>query len=132
PNCSGTALAPRSPLRLPSHFASCQSLANVGAGPPRRSPCVETGRASPCLPVSWREVLLEPVPRHPCDLLQRAGLLKQMRRAGDDLHVLLSADPVVRLLVTFDNRLVLPADNQQRRGFDICQAWRGEVRPAPV
>jgi hypothetical protein len=46
-----------------------------------------------------RDMVDEPIARQFCDLLQRAGFLKEMRRTGNDLQLYLSAHLITGLLV---------------------------------
>ena len=47
------------------------------------------------------------------DGLQRPGLLEQVRRAGDDLEVLLAPEPGVSLPVQLDDLAILAPDDEQ-------------------
>src|SRR5215468_626434 len=52
-----------------------------------------------------------------------------MRRARNDPQLFFAAQPRVSVLIQFDHRLVMAADNQQRRRFDQSQRVAGQVRP---
>jgi hypothetical protein len=57
----------------------------------------------------------EPIRRELCDVLERAGLLEQVRRAGDDLEALRRGELRERAAIQREHFRVGAADDQQRR-----------------
>lgn len=62
------------------------------------------------------------------NLLQRAGLLEKVRRAGHDFETRLAGHESERFTVKFEHVPILTADKQQRRRPDAWQGRAGEVR----
>ena len=67
-----------------------------------------------------REIAQEPVPREPRDFIQRARLLEEMRRAGDDYELSLAAHLGERCAVQREDLEVVAADDEKR--------WRAHAR----
>src|SRR5690349_15275465 len=100
--------------------------APVGTGDRSRSVAAVQGE------LLARQVSQEPASRELCHLLQRAGLLEEVRGPRHDLQPLLAAELSQRLLVHFDDRIVPAADDEQGGGPDLWQDVTGQVRPAPA
>ena len=79
-------------------------------------------------PARWPlEVSLEPRSGQPRDLLERTGLLEQMRRAGYDRQLGGHVQPALGLAVELEHELVPAADDQQHRCAHLCQRVGGQV-----
>jgi hypothetical protein len=74
-----------------------------------------------------REVALEPLACQPRHLVERTGLLEEVRRSGDDHQLLLAAELLERRPVQLDHLKVVAADDQQRRRPDERQGRPGEI-----
>jgi len=64
------------------------------------------------------------------DLLERARLLEEMRRARDDGELVLAAQEGRGLAVELENGLIVASDDEERGRTDEPQARRGHVGPA--
>ena len=73
----------------------------------------------------------EPIGRNRGYLLERAGFLEQMGRAGkNDEFLLRTVKFVERLLVQRDHRFINSPDDQQRWRLQGAEGIDGEIRPA--
>ena len=75
-------------------------------------------------------MLLKPETRMLCDLFERAGLFEEMRRARHGYQTFRAGEKSVGHSIHFDNRLVVSADNQQRRRPDRREIRFGQIRSA--
>ena len=71
------------------------------------------------------KMLFEPFARQVRDLFERPGFFEKMRGAGDDLESLFATELRQRLLIEFDNDVVVAADQEQRGGFDMRKGIAG-------
>src|SRR5215510_9460248 len=79
------------------------------------------------LPFSIRfQLLLKPCPRQTGDLLERARFLEKMCRSGNNFQPLFNVEVLEGFAVHLDNRLVLAADNQQRRSLHAMKDRNGK------
>ena len=65
-----------------------------------------------------------------CHLLERALLLKEVRGAWNDQHLLLGQHLIHRLAIEVDDDVVRSADDQQRRRLHGLQDGARQVRPS--
>src|SRR5262245_25671511 len=63
------------------------------------------------------QMLSEPLRRQTRHLFERARFFKEVRRARNDLHLFFAAKAREGLPIQFNDRLVVGADDQQRRRF---------------
>jgi hypothetical protein len=77
-------------------------------------------------------MLLESPGGQPRDLFQGARPFEQVGGAGHDHQLFLAPQLRVGFLVHLDHRVILPADNQQRRRLDARQGFPGQIRPPPA
>src|SRR5437879_181235 len=86
------------------------------------------GGGATCSSATWlRQISHEPIARETRHLFERSRLLEQMRGAWDDLEPPHCRHPFVRLLIHLDYRLVVAADDEQRRRFYVRQGGTGQV-----
>ena len=79
-----------------------------------------------------REVAFKPVARQPCDLVQRARLFEEVRRAGDNHQPLFTAQLRERRPVQLNDGQVVAADYQQGWRLDMRQGRSRQIgAPAP-
>jgi len=78
----------------------------------------------------FHEEAPEPLARDPGDLLERAGLLEEMRGAGDDLDALLASEPSVCPRVQVEDRLIGSPDDEQGGTGHTIERLFGEVGSA--
>src|SRR5262245_29584190 len=84
----------------------------------------------------WRrltpgEVRRKPRRRETGDLLERAGLLEQVRRAGNDLEALRRGELCERSAVEGEHLVIGAPDDEQRRRANALDGRR-EVGPTPA
>ncbi len=91
------------------------TAARVPRQPGRLTPVGAVSRVAACVVTRVAKVALEPLHSEPCDGFQRAGLLKQVRRAGNDDQILRAFEQGERRAIKFDDVSIEPADHQQRR-----------------
>ena len=72
----------------------------------------------------------KPVRSHFCHSLEGAGFFKKVCGAGDQAQFFRTAHLVECLLVHSDHGCVVPADDQQGRGFHLRQRGSGQIRAA--
>ena len=71
----------------------------------------------------------EPVDGQARDLLERTGLLEQVRGPGDDREVIWAAQLALGVAVELEHLPVATADDQQGRRGHLAESRRGEVGP---
>src|SRR5437763_1098028 len=81
-------------------------------------------------PPGWDEVVREPLRCERANDLQRAGLFEEMRRAGDNLELLLSPQHRERLAVETKDHVVGSSYDQERRRAHLDEQLSGEVGPS--
>ncbi len=72
----------------------------------------------------------KPIDRRLDHRLKRPGLLEKMRRSGHDIEALLASQQTQRAAIEFENVMIQPSDDQQRRRLDMSKGLSGEVGAA--
>lgn len=73
-------------------------------------------------------MLLKPETRTVCNLFECAGLFEEMRGARHGYQTFRAGKKSVGRSIHFDNRLVISANNQQRRCPDRREIRCGQIR----
>src|SRR5438128_11340248 len=81
-------------------------------------------------PPGWDEVVREPLRCERADDLQRARLLEEMRRARDNLELLLSPEHRERLAIQIEHHVIGSSHDQERRRGYLGKHLSGEIGPS--
>lgn len=73
---------------------------------------------------------LEPIARQCDDAFERAGFFEQMCRPWYDLEPMGTFELRQGLFIEFDDAVISPADDQQRRRPDTGQMCTGKIGPS--